>query len=73
MDEPQILAVLIVIVFFAITFFGGWFLIHRTMNRPDAYIGAKMAKREQEMREAQARTQPPEDGERRDSPPPTGG
>lgn len=53
MDEPQILVVVIVAIFFGIVFFGGWFLIHRTMNKPDAFIGARMAKREREMREQQ--------------------
>lgn len=53
MDEPQMLAVIIVAACFAVAFFGGWYLIHRTMNRPDAYIGAKMVKREEEMRRQQ--------------------
>ncbi|GAA1361689.1 hypothetical protein [Brevibacterium luteolum] len=47
MDEPQLLAVLIVIAFFFITLFGGGYLIYRTMNRPNSYIGARMHAEEQ--------------------------
>lgn len=42
MDEPQILVVLIVIAFFAVTLFGGGYLIYRVMNRPSSYIGAHL-------------------------------
>ena len=47
------LAIIIVAACFITAFFGGWYLIHRTMNRPDSYIGAKMVKREEEMRRQQ--------------------
>lgn len=55
MAEPQLLAVLIVIAFFFITLFGGGYLIYRTMNRPDAYIGARMHANERRMEEAERR------------------
>lgn len=55
MDEPQLLAVLIVIVFFFIVLFGGGYLIYRTMNRPNSYIGARMhAEEQRRLREEQS-------------------
>ncbi|MFB9775433.1 hypothetical protein [Brevibacterium otitidis] len=55
MAEPQLLAVLIVIAFFFITLFGGGYLIYRTMNRPDAYIGARMHANERRLLEEERR------------------
>ncbi|GAA4284607.1 hypothetical protein GCM10022261_21380 [Brevibacterium daeguense] len=42
MNEPQLLAILIIIGFFAVVLALGGFLIHRTMTRPNSHIGARL-------------------------------
>jgi hypothetical protein len=61
-NEPQLLAILIIIGFFAFVLALGGYLIYRTMTRPNSHIGARFPADEAPESRGREVGRPPHDG-----------